>query len=173
MRSISHYLRYFGLFSLLILASNQDLGAQNASKTQSIQMTETGWQVICRSLGQDRTKLGCSLLHESYSQQDRTRMMAVEIVKGDKNRSMIVTVPQGVSLKDGIEFGIDAAKQAQLPYTHCANNSCFAVLEMSEAVVNTLKKGKLLELSFQDLQGSKLKTDIPLSGFTQAQAKAD
>ena len=35
------------------------------------------------------------------------------------------------------------------------------------------KKGKALELSFQDLQGSKIKTDIPLSGFVQSLAKAD
>ena len=101
------YFRLFLLVSLAVLAGNQDLVAQNASKTQSIQMTETGWQVICRALGQDRTKLGCSLLHETYSQQDRARVMAIEIVKGDKARSLIVTVPQGVSLKEGIEFAIE------------------------------------------------------------------
>jgi invasion protein IalB len=167
------YFRLFLLVSLAILASNHDLVAQNASKTQSIQMTETGWQVICRALGQDRSKLGCSLLHETYSQQDRVRVMAVELAKADKSRSMIVTVPQGVSLKDGVEFAIDGAKQAQLAYTHCVNNGCFAMLELTDATLNTLKKGKILEMSFLDLQGSKLKTDIPLSGFAQALAKSD
>ena len=52
-----------GLVSFL--GATLDVAAQSASKTQSIQMTETGWQVICRALGQDRTKLGCSLLHET------------------------------------------------------------------------------------------------------------
>ena len=136
-------------------------------------MTETGWQVICRATGQDRAKLGCSLLHETYSQQDRTRVMAIEIVKGDKGRSLIVTVPQGVSLKDGIEFGVDGAKQAQLAYSHCANNSCFAILDLTDAMLTALKKGKVLEMSFQDLQATKIKTDIPLSGFPVALAKAD
>ena len=40
-------------------------------------------------------------------------------------------------------------------------------------MVNTLKKGKLLEMTFQDLQSSRLKTDIPLTGFAVALAKAD
>ena len=173
MNTISAYIRLFLCVSAVFLAANQDVVAQTASKTQSIQMTETGWQVICRASGQDRSKLGCSLLHETYSQQDRVRVMAVELVKGEKGRSVIVTVPQGVSLKEGIEFGIDGAKQAQLAYSHCANNSCFALLDLTEAMVNTLKKGKLLEMSFQDLQGSKLKTDIPLTGFTVALTKAD
>jgi invasion protein IalB len=173
MTTIFYYTRLFFIVSFGVLAANQDLVAQTASKTQSIQMTETGWQVVCRASGQDRTKLGCSLIHETFSQQDRVRIMAVEIAKGEKGRSVIVTVPQGVSLKDGIEFGIDGAKQSQLSYTHCANNSCFAVLDLTEAMVNTLKKGKLLEMSFQDLQGSKLKTDIPLAGFTQALTNAD
>jgi hypothetical protein len=173
---MAQFVRFFALCLIGLvsfLSANLDVGAQSASKTQSIQMTETGWQVICRAMGQDRTKLGCSLLHETYSQQDRARVMAIEIVKGDKARSLIVTVPQGVSLKEGVDFAIDGAKQAQLSYSHCANNSCFAVLELTDAMVNTLKKGKLLEMTFQDLQSSRLKTDIPLTGFAVALAKAN
>ena len=161
------------LFPAMFWTLNQDVVAQQASKTQSIQMTETGWHVICRAAGQDRAKLGCSLLHETYSQQDRVRVLAVEIVKGDKGRSMIATVPQGVSLKDGIEFGVDGAKQAQLSYSHCVNNNCFAILDLTDAALAVLKKGKVLEMSFQDLQASKIKTDVPLSGFNVALSKAD
>ena len=173
MKIFSHFSLTFLLFLGAFLASHQDVVAQSASKTQSIQMTETGWQVMCRASGQDRSKLGCSLLHETYSQQDRGRVMAIEIVKGDKGRSMIVTVPQGVSLKDGIEFSVDGTKQAQLAYSHCANNSCFAILDLTEAMVTNLKKGKVLEMTFQDLQASKIKNDIPLIGFPVALTKAE
>ena len=165
-----------GLFVFLGIAtaSAQQSGTgEGASKTQNIQTAETGWQVVCRAANQERTKLGCSLIHETYSAQDRVRLTSVEIIKAEKNRTMIVSVPQGVSLKEGIEFGIDGAKQNVLPYSHCANNTCFATLELTDAAVNGLKKGKALGLSFLDLQGSKIKTDIPLSGFVQSLAKAD
>ena len=101
------------------------------------------------------------------------RLTSVEIVKADKNRTMIVSVPQGVSLKEGIDFSIDGAKQSVLNYSHCMSNSCFATFDLSDAIINLLKKGKILELSFQDLQGSKIKTDIPLTGFVPSLAKAD
>lgn len=154
-------------------ASAQQAAPEVASKTQNIQTAETGWQVVCRAVSQDRTKLGCSLIHETYSAQDRMRLTSVEIVKAEKNRTMVVSVPQGVSLKEGIEFGIDGAKQSGLVYSHCMNNSCFATTELADAAVNALKKGKMMELSFQDLQGSKIKTEVPLIGFAQSLAKAD
>jgi invasion protein IalB len=53
------------------------------------------------------------------------------------------------------------------------SNSCFATFELSDSVTNSLKKSKTMELSFLDLQASKIKTDIPMSGFVQALAKAD
>ena len=158
----------FGLAS----AQQSSLG-DGASKTQNIQTAETGWQVVCRAANQERTKFGCSIIHETYSAQDRVRLTSVEIVKAEKNRTLIVSVPQGVSLKDGIELGIDGVKQSILTYSHCANNSCFATFDLADSGVTNLKKGKILELTFQDLQGSKIKTDIPLVGFAQALVKAD
>jgi invasion protein IalB len=154
-------------------SAQQSVQGEGASKTQSIQTAETGWQVVCRASNQDRTKMGCSVIHETYSAQDRSRLTSVEIIKNDKSRTMIVSVPQGVSLKDGIEFGIDGAKQSLLAYSYCMSNSCFATFELSDSVLNTLKKSKALELTFLDLQASKIKTDIPMSGFVQALAKAD
>ncbi|NDB68408.1 MAG: hypothetical protein EB015_10480, partial [Methylocystaceae bacterium] len=165
--------------SLIVFLSVDSAAAQQpsigdgASKTQNIQTAETGWQVVCRAVSQDRMKLGCSLIHETYSAQDRVRLVSIEIVKAEKNRTLIVSVPQGVSLKEGIEFGVDGAKQSVLAYSHCINNSCIATFEMTDAIVNNLKKGKQVDMAFQDLQGSKIKTDIPLSGFVQSLAKAD
>lgn len=154
-------------------SAQQSVQGEGASKTQTIQTAETGWQVVCRGFNQDRTKMGCSIIHETYSAQDRSRLTSVEIVKNDKSRTMIISVPQGVSLKDGIELSIDGVKQGLLPYSYCVSNSCFATFELSDAVVNNLKKSKTMELTFLDLQASKIKTDIPMSGFLQAVAKAD
>jgi invasion protein IalB len=163
----------FVFFNVLTTSAQQANVGEGASKTQNIQTAETGWQVVCRAVSQDRTKLGCSLIHETYSAQDRVRLTSVELVKAEKTRTMIISVPQGVSLKEGIEFGIDGTKQSVLAYSHCINNSCFATTDLSDAAINNLKKGKAMELSFLDLQGSKIKTDIPLTGFAQSLGKAD
>jgi len=172
-QNLTLFICAFFLAGLSTASAQQSAQGEGASKTQSIQTAETGWQVVCRAANQDRSKLGCAVIHETYSAQDRARLTSVEIVKNDKNRTMIVSVPQGVSLKDGIELGIDGTKQGVLSYSHCISNSCFATFELTDAVVNMLKKSKSLELTFLDLQASKIKTDIPMSGFVQALGKAD
>ena len=147
--------------------------ADSGTKTQNIQTAETGWQVVCRSTTQDRTKLGCAVMHETYSAQDRVRLTSVEIMKGDKGRVMLVSVPQGVSLKDGIDFSIDGTKQSRLAYSYCMNNNCFSTLDLTDAHIAGLKKSKTMDLVFFDLQGSKIKTEVTMTGFAQAFAKAD
>ena len=147
--------------------------SEGTSKSQPIQTTETGWQVICRATTQDRTKLGCSVVHETYSSQDRVRLTSVEILKSDKGKLMIVSVPQGVSLNEGIEFSIDGIKQSRINYSYCMNNNCFSTLELTDTHIANLKKGKTMEIAFFDLQGSKIKTEIFLTGFLQAIVKSE
>jgi invasion protein IalB len=147
--------------------------AEGASKTQNIQTAETGWQVVCRFATPDRAKLSCSMVFETYSANDRVRIASVEIVKAEKNRAMLVSAPIGVSLKEGILVELDAAKFGQLSYSHCQNNGCFATLDLTDAMVANLKKAKILSLTFLDLQGSKIKSDISLAGFSTAFDKSD
>ena len=161
------------LFVTLPSYAQSTAPAEGASKTQNIQTAETGWQVVCRFASQERTKLSCSMVYESYSASDRVRIASVEIAKAEKNRVMIVSAPIGVSLKDGMLVEIDNAKFGQLVYSHCQNNGCFASLDLTDAMVTNLKKAKVLSLSFFDLQGSKIKSDISLVGFGPAFDKSD
>jgi invasion protein IalB len=150
-------------------ANNSD----GSSKTQSIQTAETGWQVVCRSATADRSKLACSMVYETYSASDRVRLASVEIVKAEKSRVMILSAPIGVSLKDGIELQADGAKLSQVAFSHCQSNGCFGSLELTDSMTNTLRKGKALSLSFADLQGSKIRSEISLAGFATAWTKSD
>lgn len=145
----------------------------NASKTQNIQTANTGWQVICRPMGNDRAKLNCAVLSETFSANERVRIAAVEIVKGDKGRVMVVSVPSGVNLKEQIEFGIDAAKPTTLAYSHCLGNFCFATQDLSTATLDAMKKAKAVSFAFTDMQGSKVKAEILLEGFNAALAKSE
>jgi invasion protein IalB len=170
-----YLMRITACFSLFALSPvfAQSAPAEGASKTQNIQTAETGWQVVCRFATQDRAKLTCSMVYETYSANDRVRIASVELAKAEKNRVMIVSAPIGVSLKEGILVELDNAKFGQLPYSHCQNNGCFASLDITDAMVTSLKKAKILSLTFLDLQGSKIKSDISLVGFGAAFDKSD
>jgi invasion protein IalB len=151
----------------------QTANSDGASRTQSIQTAETGWQVICRPHQADRSKLDCSIVYETFTTNDRVRVTAVEIVKGEKGRTVIVSVPVGVNLKDGLELMIDGANRQALTYASCQSNGCFATFDMDAKLIDTIRKGKNLSVGFSDGQGSKVKVDISLVGFNAAFLKSD
>ncbi len=170
------YFRF--LLACLVLAPVNGAFAQAAnsdgtSRTQSIQTSETGWQVICRPQQADRAKLDCSVVYETFTTNDRMRVAAVEIIKGEKGRTIIISVPVGVNLKDGIELMVDGASRQTLGFASCQSNGCFATMDMDAKFVELMRKGKNISAGFSDGQGSKVKVDISLVGFNAAYLKSE
>ena len=166
------------LLSALLLASinaavAQTANNEGASRTQSIQTAETGWQVICRPQQADRAKLDCSMVYETFTTNDRMRVAAIEIVKGEKGRAIIVSVPVGVNLKDGIELMVDSGNRQVLSFASCQANGCFATMDLDAKLTEVIRKGKNLTAGFSDGQGSKVKVDISLVGFNAAFSKSE
>ena len=144
-----------------------------AGNQQSIQTADTGWQTICRPSAKDRAKQDCSVFHETFTANDRLRIVSIEIAKGEKGRVLAVSVPTGVSLKDGVEITIDGANKQQASFTNCQNNGCIASLDLADKTLDAIKKGKSISIGFSDAAGSKIKTDTALIGFTAAVTRAE
>ena len=162
------------LSGLVISTSALAQSAPNAdTKTESIQTADTGWQVICRSLATDRQKLTCSLTHEVFSANDRSRLVALEISKSDKGRALLVSTPMGVNLTSGVEVSLDGASPLKGQFSSCQGNGCVSVIELSDANIASFKKSKISAVSFSDLRGAKIKIDVSLAGIVPAFAKMD
>jgi invasion protein IalB len=161
------------LFALCLLCAPAFAQQSSAPQTQNIETGDTGWQVICRNTTQDRTKMNCSVLQETFSVKDRVKLISIEFVRTDKGAAVVVSVPQGVNLKTGIEMAVDNANKITLAYSHCLNNVCIATGDLTSAQTMTLKKGKQIDISFADIQGAKVNTQTKLDGFVQAMGKAD
>ena len=86
---------------------------------------------------------------------------------------MIVSVPVGVNLKDGVELTVDGANRQVLSFASCQANGCFATLDLDSRLIDAVRKGKNISAGFSDGQGSKVKVDISLVGFNAAFLKSD
>lgn len=166
------------LLALCLMAASGSAMAQQpvsegASRSQNIQTAESGWQVICRPQQPERTKLDCSVIFETYTTNDRVRVASVELIRGDKGRTLIIAVPPGVSLKEGIEWMVDGGNRQILNFASCQTNGCFATLDLDAKGLDLLRKAKSVSTGFSDLQGSRVKVDISLAGFALALAKAE
>lgn len=147
--------------------------SSSTPNTQSIQTADTGWQTLCRPSAKDRAKQDCSVFHETFATNDRLRIAALEVMKGEKGRVMVISVPMGVSLKDGVEITVDGANKLTASFTGCQTNGCVATIDLTDKSLDVIKKGKTISVGFADAQGSKVKADIALIGFTAAVTRAD
>ncbi|MES9855917.1 MAG: invasion associated locus B family protein [Sedimenticola sp.] len=84
--------------------------------------------------------------------------------------AMVVTLPMGVALVPGIRIQVGEDEGIGVPYSVCINNGCRAGFPMDEKLIDRMKKGSKLSISFASLQGKGTKFTTSLSGFTAALA---
>ncbi|MEM7300379.1 MAG: invasion associated locus B family protein [Pseudomonadota bacterium] len=90
-------------------------------------------------------------------------------VKGQINRRIFqVAVPTGRFLPAGVEVKIDEGKANKLTYSICLPNRCLAEVQLTDDLVNALKRGGKIRLTSVNFQNKKNPIDVTLQGFTAA-----
>ena len=161
------------VLSLWVLQSSAQDDKSKTAGPQSIQTQTTGWRVMCAMATPELDRMNCALAHETFSANQQVRLSSVEIVKGAKGRVMILTTPIGVDLTEGIEIATANLATKKVNYIGCQGATCFGTIDVTDAMIAAFKRDKTLNISFSDLQGSKLKAEVSLQGFGLALARAE
>lgn len=80
---------------------------------------------------------------------------------------MVSRTPLGVELPLGIGMQVDEGQQMAAPYTNCTQIGCRATAPLSPELVNTLKNGNTMKISF-GYRGQRIDAPVSLTGFTAA-----
>ncbi len=80
---------------------------------------------------------------------------------------MVSRTPLGVELPLGVGLQIDNGQQMAAPYTNCTTAGCRATAPLNEDLVNTLKNGNTMKISF-GYRGQRIDAPVSLTGFTAA-----
>ncbi|WP_269929410.1 invasion associated locus B family protein [Aminobacter sp. HY435] len=90
-------------------------------------------------------------------------------LKGKVNRKVFqVTVPSGRLIPPGIGLQVDGAKAQKLDYVICFPDRCVAEIALTDALVNSFKKGTDLTLTSINFQNQPNPIKVSLQGFTGA-----
>jgi invasion protein IalB len=90
-------------------------------------------------------------------------------LKGKVNRKVFqVSVPSGRMVPPGIGLQIDGGKTQKLDYVICFPDRCVAETQLSDALVNSFKKGSELTLTSVNFQNQPNPIKVSLQGFTGA-----
>ncbi len=88
-----------------------------------------------------------------------------------KRSQIIVQLPLGVLLPAGATFQVDENAAQRLNFRACDRNGCYANSPVSPEVLATLRKGKQLKISFQNLAEKPITVPLSLDGFGEAYEK--
>ncbi len=90
-------------------------------------------------------------------------------VEGKVNRKLLqVTVPSARLIPPGVMMQIDGGKGTKLDYAVCLPDRCTAEIPLTDAIIDSLKKGNEVVFTSINFRRAPNPIKIPLTGFTGA-----
>jgi invasion protein IalB len=81
---------------------------------------------------------------------------------------MMVQLPVGLYLPAGLNLQVDDGKPQPIPLQTCDVKGCYAGTQISAELIASLKTGKRLTLTFQNLAKNNVVVPIALDNFADA-----
>lgn len=85
---------------------------------------------------------------------------------GKKQPKMVIIVPLGVILPQGLTVQIDDGPGAQVPFLHCMAAGCRTVVNLDAPTIAKFKAGTKAKMTFAAPNGQPVSVPVSLSGFT-------
>jgi len=88
--------------------------------------------------------------------------------QGEPRKILRITLPLGMSLQQGTRVIVDQGQPMTAPYVICFNNGCMADYEVTQALIDTMKKGQGLVVQGINGSGQPISLVLPLNDFAKA-----
>jgi len=131
-----------------------------------------GWIARCSS-GSRASSLECAIEQSAVLTKTGQLIVLINIRVPAETRTPIalVQLPLGLNLPAGAKFQVDDGKAAELQIQTCEARGCYANMPISPEMLGTLKTGKQLKVSFQNLAKETITIPMPLGDFAAAYEK--
>ncbi|WP_082490857.1 invasion associated locus B family protein [Aureimonas sp. Leaf454] len=128
---------------------------------------QPSWFKVCTPQGDN------TICNTQYTMIADTRQLITAInlidVKGKVNQKVLqVVVPTGRVIPAGIQMQVDQNAPAAIGYSVCFPDRCIAEAQLTDAIINSMKKGNGLTVTSINFQRQANPIKITLSGFTGA-----
>ena len=112
----------------------------------------------------------CTIEHTILVAKTRQRLVTVtfKIEPDAPLPALMIRLPLGLFLPDGIEFQIDAQDSQHLPIQTCNAEGCYAGSTVSQEMLASLMAGEGLTVTFRNLAKKAMTVPVPLVGFGPA-----
>ncbi|WP_075221262.1 invasion associated locus B family protein [Acuticoccus yangtzensis] len=159
-------MRLTNLVAVLGLAAALAVPAIPASAQDA--ENENAWVKICNRDAEANKEL-CLITQELRSQNGQfLASAAIREFEGEQRKSLLLSVPVGMLIQPGVQIQIDGAQPEKAAFQICFPNACYAELAIDANFVTRLKRGGKMGVNTINRQGSPVRFDMTLIGFTAA-----
>jgi invasion protein IalB len=144
--------------------------APTAAGPTTIEAPSQGWTVSC---GQGPDGLVCRASQSIAIASTRQLLVALTFFKAPKATAYTLAfqLPHGLLLPAGASVQIDAEAVLPLVIETCDQRGCYSNITVTEPMLASMRKGKILVVTFQNLNKDNVKVQLPLAGFPDALKK--
>ena len=148
-----------------LLAGAPLANAQDADANTQVLPAE--WFKVCTKQGDNE------ICNTQYSLIAETRQLITAVnlinVTGKVNQKVIqAVVPTGRVIPPGVQVKVDGNQPLSLNYSVCFPNRCIAEAELTDALVNSMKRGSQMVVTSINFQRQANPIPVTLKGFTDA-----
>ena len=133
---------------------------------------EDAWVKLCMRNEQTQNKEICLINHEGLEPNTGMVLIAAAVrkVEGEEKQQLLVRVPTAYALvmPAGVQLKIDEGQPIQLQYAICFPTSCQVQLELTNELLEQMRKGKQMVVAAMNIQQKTMGFPVPLTGFAKA-----
>lgn len=133
---------------------------------------EDAWVKLCMKNEQTQNKEICLINHEGLEPNTGMVLIAAAVrkVEGEDKLQLLVRVPTAYALvmPAGVQIKIDESQPIQLQYAICFPTSCQVQLELTNELLEQMRKGKQMVVAAMNIQQKTMGFPVPLTGFAKA-----
>ncbi|MBR0788623.1 invasion associated locus B family protein [Bradyrhizobium manausense] len=133
---------------------------------------QPGWIARCTSASRD-APLECAIEQNAVLTKTGQTIVLINIRIAPDTRTPIalLQLPLGLNLPLGAKLQVDEGKAIDLQIQTCENRGCYASTPIAPDLLASLRSGKQLKVSFQNMAKETIAIPMPLNDFAAAYDK--
>jgi invasion protein IalB len=140
--------------------------AGTAHAVTRVEKTFGSWAVVC--VEEDDGTKRCSMLQQRANQQRQVVFIWSINADAEKKLTQSLTVPAGVSIKEGVRLFLGEADPVTFPYDACGPRVCIATMPLDDIGVQTIGASEKASANYVQASKRLVQIDLDTAGFTDA-----
>ncbi|BCP52712.1 hypothetical protein K32_13290 [Kaistia sp. 32K] len=130
------------------------------------------WISTCQGPGR-AAELECQMEQRAVISGSGQLVGSITVRVPSQTRAPVLMIrgPLGLSLAGGVTIDVDGASGEVLPLQTCDAGGCYAGAPVSDALLAAMFKGKVFNVTFQNLNKEAIKLPMSLAGFSATYGK--